>query len=99
MVWVIGFIDHLFTTLGTTSNYSATANLYTLQITAAPDKLLPACCVLTSLFLATASNSGYYSASRAQALPSPNLVQNWLPTIPSTELDRHLFPAPLAALN
>jgi hypothetical protein len=36
-VW-IGFIDHLYTPLGTTSNYSATANLHTLQITAARAK-------------------------------------------------------------
>jgi hypothetical protein len=31
----IGFIDHLYTQLGTTSNYSAIANLHTLQITTA----------------------------------------------------------------
>jgi hypothetical protein len=29
---VNGFIDHLYTSLGTTSNYSAIANLHTLQI-------------------------------------------------------------------
>jgi hypothetical protein len=34
-----GFIDHLCTPLGTTGNYSATANLHTLQITTAPAKL------------------------------------------------------------
>jgi hypothetical protein len=32
---VIGFIDHLYTQLVTTSDYSATTNLYTLQITRA----------------------------------------------------------------
>jgi hypothetical protein len=31
----IGFIDHLYTQLGTTSNYSAIANLHTSQITTA----------------------------------------------------------------
>jgi hypothetical protein len=60
----IGFTDHLHTQLRTTSNYSAAAELYTLQFTVAPAKHFPACCVLTSRSLATASNSG---ASRAQA--------------------------------
>jgi hypothetical protein len=40
-----GFIDHIYTSLETISNYSATAN-YTLQITAANSKLPPACSVL-----------------------------------------------------
>jgi hypothetical protein len=35
---VNGFIDHLYTRLGTTSNYSATTNLDTLQITIAAAK-------------------------------------------------------------
>jgi hypothetical protein len=52
------FIDHLYTSLGTTSNYSATANLHYSQITTALAKPLIACCVLTSRSLATASNSG-----------------------------------------
>jgi hypothetical protein len=34
----IGFIDHLYATLGTTSNYSANANLHNSQITTAPTK-------------------------------------------------------------
>jgi hypothetical protein len=38
MAWIIGFIDQL----GTTSNYSATADLHTLQITAANTKSSPA---------------------------------------------------------
>jgi hypothetical protein len=33
-----GFIDHLYTRLGSTSHYSAIANLHTLQITTAPAK-------------------------------------------------------------
>jgi hypothetical protein len=36
--WWIGFIDHLYTPVATTSNYSALANLHTLQITTAPAK-------------------------------------------------------------
>jgi hypothetical protein len=35
---VNGFINHLYTPLGTKSNYSAIANLHTLQITTAPVK-------------------------------------------------------------
>jgi hypothetical protein len=49
--------------------------------------------------MATASNSGDSSASRPQVLPSPTLVQNFLPSVPSTELDRYLFSASLAELN
>jgi hypothetical protein len=33
LVWMIGFIDTLFTQLGTTGNYSAIADLHTLQFT------------------------------------------------------------------
>jgi hypothetical protein len=29
--WMLGFIDTLFTQLGTTGNYNAIADLYTLQ--------------------------------------------------------------------
>jgi hypothetical protein len=36
--WTAEWIDHLYTPLGTTSNYSAIAILYTLQITTAPAK-------------------------------------------------------------
>jgi hypothetical protein len=35
---VNGFIDHLYTQLGTTSNYSATANIHNSQIITAPAK-------------------------------------------------------------
>jgi hypothetical protein len=59
------FIDHLYTRLVTTSNYSATAN-HNSQITPAPAKPFSACCVFTSSSLATASNSGDSSASCAQ---------------------------------
>jgi hypothetical protein len=66
----------LHTPLGTTSNYSAIANFHALQITTAPSKPFPACCVLTSLSLATASNSEGSSASRAQVLLSQPPVHN-----------------------
>jgi hypothetical protein len=37
--WMIG-IDHLHTQLAITGNYSATANLHTLQITVTPTSVL-----------------------------------------------------------
>jgi hypothetical protein len=37
---MIGFIDTLYTQIGTTGNYSATANLHTLQFTATPTSVL-----------------------------------------------------------
>jgi hypothetical protein len=43
----IGFIDHFYTRLGITSNYRATANLQNSEITTAPAKPFPACCVFT----------------------------------------------------
>jgi hypothetical protein len=65
-----GFIDHLYTSPGTTSNYSVIANLHTLQITTASDKPFSSLLCLHQPFLATASNSGDSSASRAQVLSS-----------------------------
>jgi hypothetical protein len=62
--------------LGTTNNYSDIANLHIVQITTAPAKPFPACCVLTSPSLATASNSGDSSSSRAQVPLSQPPVQN-----------------------
>jgi hypothetical protein len=91
--WMIGFIAHFITRLGSTSNYSAIINLHNSQFITAPAKQFPACCVFTSRSPAKAENS---SASRPQVLPLPTLV---LPAIPSTELDRHLFSASLAELN
>jgi hypothetical protein len=52
-----GFTDRLYTQPETISNYSSIANLHTLQITRAPAKPFPACCVFTSRSLATAPNS------------------------------------------
>jgi hypothetical protein len=43
-----GFIDHLYTRLWTTSNYSPIAYLHTLQITTAPAKPFPTCCAFMS---------------------------------------------------
>jgi hypothetical protein len=85
---VIRFIDHLYTRLGTTSNYSASANLHSSQITTAPASSFPACCVSTSRSLVTASNSWDFFSFRSQVpsewhLPSncpfssQTPVQNW----------------------
>jgi hypothetical protein len=64
----IGFIDHLYTPLETASNCSAIADLHSLQITTATTKPSTAYCVFNSRSLATASNSGDYSASRAHVV-------------------------------
>jgi hypothetical protein len=42
---VNGFIDSLYTRLTSTSNYIVTANLHNSQITTAPAKPFPGCCV------------------------------------------------------
>jgi hypothetical protein len=78
-----------------TSDYSAIAHLHNSHFTTAPAKPFPAY-VFTGRSLATPSNSGHSSAFRAQVLPSSTLLQNCLPAIPSTELDRHFLSASLA---
>jgi nicotinamide riboside transporter PnuC len=68
-----------YTQLGTTSNYSATANFHNSQIVTAPDKPFPKPAVpLQSLSLAAASNSGDSSASPTQVLSSQPPVHNSL---------------------
>jgi hypothetical protein len=70
-----GFIDHLCTSLATTINYSAIANLH--------NKSSLACRVSNIRSLATTSNSGDSSASRAQVLSSQPSVQNSLSAVNS----------------
>jgi hypothetical protein len=74
---VNGFIDHLYTQLGITINYRATADLHNLQITTAPAKPFLVY-VFTSRSLTTDSNSGDSSASRRQVLSSEPPLQNSL---------------------
>jgi hypothetical protein len=66
---VNGFVDHLYTPLGTTSNYSALDNLHTLQITTAhakPQSFI----IFRSRCLVTALNNGDSSASVHTSLPT-----------------------------
>jgi hypothetical protein len=70
-----GFIDHLCTQHGTTSNYSAMGNFHTLQFTTAHHKSFPACCVFTSLSLVMASNSEVSSASALESSLNESSVQ------------------------
>jgi hypothetical protein len=91
-----GFIDHLYTPLGTTSNYGTTANLHTLQITRAPAKLFPACYVLTSRSLATALTVEILQhpvlRSFCYSLPCRTLVNSpLLPTISLPSLFNYLL--------
>jgi hypothetical protein len=51
---VNGFIDHLYTPLRTTSNYSAIASLHILEITTVAAKLYQAFCLLNNRSLGTA---------------------------------------------
>jgi hypothetical protein len=80
----IGFIDHLYTQLGTTLNYSAIANLHNLQITTAHVKSFPACCVFTSRSPVMASNSGNSAASAVKSsLNSGSLpIDSFLHSLP-----------------
>jgi hypothetical protein len=89
----VDWILDLLTPLITASSYSAISNLHNSQITTAPVKHFLACCVFNSCSMLAASNSEDSSASGTQVLPTPTLVQNSQPAIPSTELDRHLFSA------
>jgi hypothetical protein len=56
-------IDHFNTQLVTTLNFSAIANIHTLQFTRAHAKSFPARGVFSSSYLVTASNNGYSSDS------------------------------------
>jgi hypothetical protein len=62
------FIDHLYTLLENACNDSAIACLQNSLMTAANTKYSPACSGVNSCSLATASNSGYSSASHPQVL-------------------------------
>jgi hypothetical protein len=64
---VIGFIDHLCTQLGTTSNCSSIAILHNLQIITAQAKYYPTSCVFSSHSLVRTSNSGDSSASAVKS--------------------------------
>jgi hypothetical protein len=72
---VNAFIHHLYTGLGTASNYSATVNLHNSQITTTHAKPFPAWCVFTSRSLVSASNSGdsFYTDSRTELTRLPRL--------------------------
>jgi hypothetical protein len=76
----IGFSDHLYKRLISTSNYSATADLHNSQVITALAKPFPARCVFTSHSLAMTSNNGDSSASCAQVLSSKPSMQNSLST-------------------
>jgi hypothetical protein len=61
--WDIGFIDHFNTQLVITLNYSAIADIHTLQITRAHILVFLVCTLSTSRFLVTTSNSRDFSTT------------------------------------
>jgi hypothetical protein len=75
--FVNGFIENIYTPLGTTNNYSAVADLHNSQITTTPAKPIFQPAVITSRSLVTAFNSGYSSASRALVLLSQPPLRNF----------------------
>jgi hypothetical protein len=78
-VWIGKWIYlPLIHTIRNYNNYSAIANLYTLQMTTAPAKPFRVYCFFNSRSLATISNSGYPAAFRAQVLFSQ-------PSVPSID--------------
>jgi hypothetical protein len=60
--WMIGFIETLYTPLGTTGNYSVIADLHTLQFTVTQTHT-PVFSVFTSHILATDSYQSYCNCS------------------------------------
>jgi hypothetical protein len=76
-VWIgeLDLLTYFYTPLGTTSNYNATANLHSSQITTAPNKPFPACCV-NSHSLASASGSGDSSSSRPHIVTVRRISRN-----------------------
>jgi hypothetical protein len=93
----IGLSDHLYTTLGTTRNYCAIANLRILQCTTAPAKPFPACCAATNRFLATLLTVEVLELpalrSSCHSRPCRTLVNslNW--QLPTPELNSQLSSA------
>jgi hypothetical protein len=75
---VNGFIDHLYTRLGMTRNYSATADLHALQITRAHPKYSQS--VFTSRYLVTDLNNGDSSAFLVTPLLPGEYAATELPT-------------------
>jgi hypothetical protein len=74
---VNGFIDHLHTPLRSTSNYSAIANLHTLQITIAPAKHFSSLLCFHLPFPGNGFDRRESASSQVQVLP---LCRNQLST-------------------
>jgi hypothetical protein len=83
--------ESIYWPLGTTSNYSATANLHSLEITTANTTSSPACSVFNSRFLATASNRRDSSDSHAQVRPVQRISPNWTPSIMNSTIAPSVF--------
>jgi hypothetical protein len=82
MDWVLD----LLALLGTSSNYSATSDLHTLQLITTPAKPFPTCFVFNGRPLVTASNSGNSAVTRAQDLVTTARIE--ILSIPSISVTR-----------
>jgi hypothetical protein len=83
MDWILNLLTNLYTPLGNTSTYSAIADLCNLHFTVTHDKISQRA-VLTSRFLATASNSEDSLASALTSLPAGSQLHRL--SAPFTEL-------------
>jgi hypothetical protein len=89
----IGSIDHFTTQLVNTLNYSVIINSPTLEITSAQAKSFSVRSVFSTIYLVTASNNGYSSASGIK----PSLNGGSLPTELSLRLPLLYIVNPVAA--
>jgi hypothetical protein len=97
MGWISDLLTPLYAPLGTTSNYSAIANLHTLQITTAPDKPFSSLMSRQQQFRGNGFEQWrFFSFPRSGTLVTAAGAE--LLSM-STQLQRHLFSVSLAELD
>jgi hypothetical protein len=94
MNWILDLLTHLYTPLGTTSNYSAIANLHISQITIAPFKPFPSLLCLQQLLTVeilqlptlTSVLSGKYPTAELLSAVNCSTISSQPPLQSATEL-------------